>query len=84
MPHRYELSGAERERIAPLLPPLEMKGTSYEDHRLTLNGFRSASIPAAALARFTRMLWPPGRPWYSASDAGRMRVVEIEPRGDLA
>src|SRR6185437_12005266 len=38
MPHRHELSDAEWERIAPLLPPLETNGTYYKDHRLILNG----------------------------------------------
>ena len=47
MPHRQELSDAEWERIAPLLPPLGTKSTYYKDHRCILNGllFRHHTEP---------------------------------------
>lgn len=38
MVRRHELAEAEWVRIAPLLPPIETKGTYYEDHRRILNG----------------------------------------------
>jgi transposase len=38
MPRRHELSDEEWARIAPLLPPIETRGTYYKDHRVILNG----------------------------------------------
>ena len=38
MVRRHELTDAEWARVAPLLPPVETKGTYYKDHRLVLNG----------------------------------------------
>jgi transposase len=38
MVRRHELTDAEWDRIAPLLPPVETKGTYYKDHRRVLNG----------------------------------------------
>lgn len=35
---RHELADTERNRIAPLLPPRETRGTYYRDHRTVLNG----------------------------------------------
>jgi transposase len=38
MVRRHELTDAEWDRVAPLLPPVETKGTYYQDHRRILNG----------------------------------------------
>lgn len=38
MVRRHELTDAEWARIAPLLPPVETKGTYYQPHRQILNG----------------------------------------------
>ena len=45
MAYRHELTAAEWEQIAPLLPARETRGRYYRDHRTVLNGmlFRHAT-----------------------------------------